>query len=497
VAPSDKNRFYDSPVAASSDSRDLNFTANVSYRLDDLTFGSTSAYQHEVIANLQDLFVNSSYFSNNFRDAFDAFIGPVPGSPGTWSTFYNDQNRGIDVLQLSQEFKIASSTDKTLSYLAGVFISDQRVSLATARAFTPALTDYNVGSDTKTYDVYGRGTVKFTDETSLIVGLRYNSDHLSYGYSQPDSSVESANSNASSAVVGDISLEQRFNPHTMVYISYARGYAPKVFNTGIYSGGNAVSPTGPLPATGQEHIDNFDIGTKGRYWDQRLMVNADLFDTEYNDYQVQSAAAIVGLPAPVEELSSAGKARTRGFELDTALAASDTLRIDFSTAYIAAEFVHYTDAPCWGNGVIETLADGCHTDPALPGQLVQDVSGKTMPDAPRFKETLGIEQRASLPGTNLELAFGGTYDYRTRAQFQPDQNPQTLQGGFGLLDLRVGLRDKSGKYSITAFCNNVTNHFYAVDKEDFWSSPWNANAVVMQPARDAVRYFGVRLSAGF
>jgi iron complex outermembrane receptor protein len=95
------------------------------------------------------------------------------------------------------------------------------------------------------------------------------------------------------------------------------------------------------------------------------------------------------------------------------------------------------------------------------------------------------------------MTIGGTYAYRTRAQFQPDQNPETIQGSFGLLNLSVGLREKTGKYSITAFCNNVTNHFYAADIEDFWNGPWNSNAVVMQPARDAVRYFGVRLNAGF
>jgi iron complex outermembrane receptor protein len=281
----------------------------------------------------------------------------------------------------------------------------------------------------------------------------------------------------------------------MAYLSYARGYAPKVFNTGVYSGGNATAPGTPLSATGQEHINHYELGWKGRYWDQRLTLNADLFHTVYSNYQIQIAESIPGIPAPILDLQPAGKARTQGGELDMAVAATETVRVDFSAAYIDAQFVNYTDAPCWGNGVVQTAAEGCHADPSVPGQLVQDVSGKTMPDSPRFKETLGIEKRLSLSG-ELEMSFGGTYSYRTRAQFQPDQNPQTIQGSFGLLNLSVGLRQKDGKYSITAFCNNVTNHFYAADIEDFWSGPWNANAVVMQPARDAVRYFGLRLTAG-
>ncbi len=497
VTPSTRNKFYNSPVLDSgSDIKDLNFSANVDYRLGDLTLGSTTAYQHETIANLQDLFVNSSYFSNNFRNAFAAIIGPIPGSPGSWADFNNTQYQAIDVKQTSQEFKLVSPSDRYFNYLVGVFFSDQKVDLGTGRTFTPAQTSYDVSTDTKTYDVYGRGTLKFTDTTSLVVGLRYNSDHLSYGYSQIGGPVASANNDSSSAVVGDISLQQKLGA-TMAYVTYARGYAPKVFNTGVYSGGNAVAPPGALDATGQEHIDHFEIGTKGRYWDQRLMVNASAFYTVYSNYQVQTSASVPGDPAPILELTPAGKAKTQGVELDTALAATDTLRVDFSAAYIDAQFVNYKNATCWGNGVIQTLAEGCHPDPTVPGQLVQDVSGKTMPDSPRFKETLGVEQRLPLAGTNLEMTVGGTYSYRTRSQFQPDQNPETIQGSFGLLNLSVGLREKTGKYSVTAFCNNVTNHFYAADIEDFWNGPWNSNAVVMQPARDAVRYFGVRLNAGF
>jgi hypothetical protein len=33
--------------------------------------------------------------------------------------------------------------------------------------------------------------------------------------------------------------------------------------------------------------------------------------------------------------------------------------------------------------------------------------------------------------------------------------------------------------------------------EDFWNAPWASNAVVVQPARDTKRYFGVRLEARF
>jgi len=163
-----------------------------------------------------------------------------------------------------------------------------------------------------------------------------------------------------------------------------------------------------------------------------------------------------------------------------------------SAAYIDAKFVDYRGAPCYG---LQTAAQGCVT-PAN-GSPSQDVSGDTMPNSPKFKATLGVEQRIPLGSHRYELVFGGTYSYRTSAQMLPDQNPFAIQSGFGLLNLSAALQSSDGKYSARFFVNNVTNRHYFTDVEDFWSGPWNGNAVIGQPARDSVRYAGLKLTASF
>jgi iron complex outermembrane recepter protein len=499
ITPSMTNNTVNSVVTQSANVSDQIYSINVDYRVGGLTFSSTSAFLHEHQFNYQDLFVNSSFYSNNFRTEFSSLFlpgPPPPGSPGTWATFYNEQFQDILVNQTSQEFKVVSSLDQPVSFVAGLFYSDQTVGMSTGRTFTPAETDYYVDSDTKTYDVYGRATWKFLETTSLVVGLRYNKDELGYSYQQlgGNGNIYTSNSDNSNIVVGDISLQQKFTPNWMGYATYARGYAPKVFNTGIYSGGNAVAPTVPVPATGQEHVDHYEIGSKGEYFDHRLQVNAAAFYTLYKDYQVQNTESIPGNVAPIEGLTTAGKARTEGLEVDSVFAATQLLRISLDLAIINAEFVDYAQAPCWGNGVTQTPALGCNPVPGT-NSTSQNVSGDTMPDAPRFKGTLFAEQRLPLGGSRLEGVLGGNYAYRSKTQFQPDQNPETIQGSFGILNLSVGLRDKSGKWSVTAFSNNVTNHHYYVDMEDFWSGPWNSNTVVAEPARDFNRYFGIRLEA--
>jgi iron complex outermembrane recepter protein len=120
-----------------------------------------------------------------------------------------------------------------------------------------------------------------------------------------------------------------------------------------------------------------------------------------------------------------------------------------------------------------------------------------MPNSPKFKFTLAAEQRLPLANHPYEFVFGASYTYRTSAQMLPDQNPFAVQSGFGLLNLSARFSSTDGRYSATAFINNVTNHVYYTDLEDFWSGPWNGNAIVGQPARDAVRFAGLRLSASF
>jgi iron complex outermembrane receptor protein len=499
VAPSMDNKTANSVVTESANISDQIYSLNIDYRIGGLTLSSTTAYLHEHQFNYQDLFVNSSFYSNNFRDTFAAIIGPF--GPGSWADFYNEQSQDIIVNQTSQEFRIASSPDEPFNYVAGLFYSDQTVGMTAVRTLTPAATNYFVDTDTKTYDIYGRSTWRFLPSTSLVTGLRFNYDMLSYTYDQLGSgTVHTANTDNSDVLVGDISLQHKFAPNWMGYVTYARGYSPRVFNTGIYSGGDAAAPTAPLPVTGQEHIDHLEIGSKGTYLDNRLQLNAAAFYTVYKDYQVQTSESIPGQVAPILGLTPAGKARTQGLEIDSAFAATSSLRLGLNLAYIDAKFIDYKGAPCWGNGVTQTPELGCHPvigpDGQPTGGTSQDVSGATMPNSPKFRGTFSAEQRVPF-GSKLEGVFAGNYAYRSANQFQPDQNPQSIQGAFGILNLSVGLRDKSGKYSITAFCNNVTDHHYYVDLEDFWSGPWGSNTVVGQPARDFDRYFGVRLQAGF
>ena len=94
---------------------------------------------------------------------------------------------------------------------------------------------------TATYDLYARSTLKVTPSTSLITGLRFNHDVISYRIDQlaPPPAYHSAGSAANNTLVGDIALKQQLTGDVMSYVSYSRGYSPAAYNTSANLTSNA------------------------------------------------------------------------------------------------------------------------------------------------------------------------------------------------------------------------------------------------------------------
>jgi iron complex outermembrane recepter protein len=490
ISVNNNNLSYNSPVTnAGASHRDKDYSVIVEDRLPGgYTLTSTTAYQHEDQHQVQDLFTVAEFF-------FNVLTG------GHAPPFDNTQSQLNTVTQTSEEIKLVSPVDQPVSFLAGGFFSNTKVNELHTRALAPALLDDNVESQTKTYDLYGRATWQFLPTTSLIAGLRFNHDVISYRYDEIVDAVTPADvegpffssaSSSSNTVVGDVSLKQKFTDNVMGYVTYSRGYSPSAYDTSA-----ALFSNAPLQPVAKETINSYEIGTKGTYLERKLNLNADLFDTVYKNYQIQTFASVPGAINPPLQLSSAGKAETKGVEISADWLATPMTRLGLSAAYIDAKFVTFRGAECCGTGVgLQTVGCGVEIINGV-SQLVQDVSGDTMPNSPRFKATASLEQRIPLPAIPYELVFGATYAYRTRAEMLPDQNPFAIQGSFGLLNLSGTFQPTDARWTVRAFVNNLTNHHYYTDVEDFWTGPWNGNAVIGQPARDAVRYAGLNFTFNF
>jgi iron complex outermembrane recepter protein len=265
ITPSLGNQFFNSPVTtAAFSANDAMGSLNIDYHLGDYILSSTTAYQTDRQATINDLFVVSQYFFNVLTH----------GS----ATFSNTQNLWRHDSQTSEELKLASPVDRAISYIVGAFYSDAPVTSTQIRNFVGSPINYTVSAESVTYDLYGRSTWKITSADSLITGLRYNYDRVSYSMDQIKNGTEGAFSSSGdsdlSTVVGDVTLQHHLPGNSMIYATYSRGYAPQAYNTTA-----TLTSNTPLSPVAKENINNFEIGTKNAFFDRRLIVNADVFDT--------------------------------------------------------------------------------------------------------------------------------------------------------------------------------------------------------------------------
>ncbi|MFT4255737.1 MAG: TonB-dependent receptor [Pseudoxanthomonas sp.] len=487
VTPAWGNTDYNSLVPMRAQTKGSDLSLNLDWRLGDYTLSSTTAYQRERQYNVQDVAAVLNWW-NQARDNACAIVTAFC----SFADWDDSQHVIVKPTTKSQEFKIVSPLDGRVNYVAGLFYSETDVWSSFYRGMpigNPQ--NYTVNSNTKTLDAYGRITWKLADTFDLLTGLRFNHDTVSYWKDDVAYGGYSENEITENTWVGDVSLRKRFTPDAMAYLTYARGYKPAAFNTAekIYDGDD------PVEATDRETVDHFELGLKLALLDHALTLNTALFQTTYHDYQVQIWEPVGGAVS-ILKLDNAGAARTRGLEADLSWAATDALRLNASAAWIDAKFLDYGHASCW-NG--QTEAEGCYTDDVYTDGY-QDLSGKSLPDAPKVKANLGADYTwFGDGGKRPDLTLSGQYAWRSGAYMQASHNPLVYQDGFGIFNLSLTGSWNNDKFRASLFVNNVFDKFYVVNLTENFSGIYSgtAQAITGQPARDASRYAGLRLNWNF
>ncbi|WP_395407394.1 TonB-dependent receptor domain-containing protein [Pseudoduganella sp. UC29_106] len=237
-------------------------------------------------------------------------------------------------------------------------------------------------------------------------------------------------------------------------------------------------------------MTGYELGLKGVFLNRRLTLNAALFNTVYKDFQVQTFDPIS--PASTFALSNAGKASTRGLELDGRAVLPADFRLNASLAFVDAKFDDYAAATCY---TAQTVAQGCLR--AASGTSYQNLSGTRLPNAPRWKANLGLDKTIPFDSLPFDLTLSSNYTFQTKVNFDPNGNPIATQGAYGILNLSAKLVDRAGHYDVALFVNNALDRSYISGLIDQGSRWGNLAALTAWRSRDAQRYIGLRLNSYF
>lgn len=472
-------------------------------------------------ATLMSITSYDKYRANDFRDQDFVDVSTLLYYP-----LANGQPAGVDagytqygtfrVESSTQEFRyISPDDDSTFHYVGGLWYGRNAIDRHFVRGYkgialtTPS--QYFATTYNRNYAVFGQATWEFTPGWSVLGGLRLNREVSGYTFSvgQPppgdfvQTAYYSSLGNGDNAVTGKLSLQRQFNESLMGYVMYSTGYKGLAYD--ITSGLSAKTATEqPVKA---ETARALEVGVKDNFLDGRATINAAAFYERFSDYQQNSGSYLPGTTTYVTRLNSVPWVATRGVEVDLSMQVTDNLVLNSGIAYTRAKIGSFRNGPCYN--VPGSPNSGYNADciPKSPiyGGAVQDLSGKTMPNAPKVKLNLGGQYDIPLAAHSFDAFLNGNFRYQTHVLTNLNQDPSLGVPAYGILNLGGGIKDKAGRYKLSFFVNNVFDKHYAstgLTGYGSWSSrapnpAVNVTTTTWTPARDAFRYYGLRLDVNF
>jgi iron complex outermembrane receptor protein len=242
-----------------------------------------------------------------------------------------------------------------------------------------------------------------------------------------------------------LSAAYQWTPGLMTYASYSHGEKSGGFNLNGVSSGPTLGSSSL--AVNPEISNDFELGTKTAWFDNKLIANLNLFLTQVNGYQAASAKIPTGTSSPTWVLVNAGGVRTQGVELDVQARPIQRMKLRFAGSYNDAYYTSFQNGIC---GAEMTPTNG-----------TCDLTGQPVNGAPRWIANTGGEYSRPL-FDNLEQYVSGNYAWRSWTYGDVSNSQYSVIPSYGLLDLALGLRSPNGKqrWDASIWVKNATNNHY-------------------------------------
>ncbi len=351
---------------------------------------------------------------------------------------------------------------------------------------------------------YGQVNLHFTDKATLTLGLRHtweDRDNLGYdGFVGGEDLNNLAGATASqiadakairSAAIGNVWSADRqgfqetaqnwlvnpsykINKDLMVYFSTAGGQK---------SGAAQFANTGAIENVDPENVMDYELGVKSTWFDRKLAVNVNLYNTDVEGFQSQlvipDSATATGTRTTLGNIKGI---QLRGVELETNWQATQGLNLFLNGSFNHAVYSDFKNAPC----PVEVNAGG----------QACDQTGLQIPNAPMFTANYGIDYRVPF-GLGKWNDYGLEWhaflvdSYKSRANFNSNLSSSGVQAAYHVTDGGIGIGTKNGKYSLNLVGRNIFDTIYLTNASQY--SPTSAASGTYGDGR----YYGAHFRANF
>ena len=319
--------------------------------------------------------------------------------------------------------------------------------------------------DTESRAVFFEGDYAVTDRLTLTVGGRYTKDEKK---TRQEGNVETISGEFTSNPEEEWSeftprmgARYAFNDDVMAFFTYSKGYRSGGFN------GRVNSVIEAREAFDPETVDNYELGIKSEWLDNRLRVNANIFFMEYEDKQEELQLPDSSGTGQKTVVTNASSATIQGIEFDVQAYVSDRLSLRANLGYLDTEYDNFQYT-------------------ALDGTVV-DLSSLEFRRAPDVTGTLDATYEWDMAGGTAWVR--GSYHYIGGHFTNVTNSPELENDGQSLVDASVNYAMSNG-LTLSLFGRNLTD-------EDGYSHGYDVAGLWSYAAVRAPRTYGVELVYNF
>ncbi|QNA86757.1 TonB-dependent receptor [Sphingomonas sp. So64.6b] len=287
-------------------------------------------------------------------------------------------------------------------------------------------------------------------------------------------------------------VEFDIGPRSLLYASVSTG-----FKSGALFSAEGMNYSRP------ETLRAYTIGSKNRFFDNKLQFNVEAFYWDYKDQQITHLGAVQvattpGGPifGPVFATENAGAATIYGAEAELQFQPTQndlfTANVQYLHArYDSLQYQYYSTsgaAPVVGCATALTTQVG-----ASPAARIYNVncSGRPVVNAPTWSINAGYQHIFSL-GDSGRLIAGADTRIESSRYLSIDYLALGQQGSYMMSNARLSYETANGRYSLTGFINNIENRLVFSNS---LQSPAKAGTIYNQLRPP--RTYGVRASVKF
>jgi iron complex outermembrane receptor protein len=368
--------------------------------------------------------------------------------------------------QFTEEVRLNGTSFDRLDWTVGGYYYDQLAYFGGLKMLNPGTVAVSptgavssgetlfTGSDpipSKSKSGFVHTVYRWTDQLSLIAGVRYTKENKDYTFSRLDPYDQTQPSyNAVGALNGTTGhydgnhtdyragVEYQWTDSLMTYAQWS---------TGFRGGGVNPRPFIPAEATnfGTESVHASEIGVKSDFLDHHVRMNASAFYNQYENILFVNTAAFVqnGVNFPNSTPVNVGAAHIKGAELEVEARPFGGLQIDASASYLNFKFT------------------SINTSAAIQ---IPGVSLNTKePYAPDRQFNVGMQYVLPI-GTHGSLTPRIDANYQSQFYTDIQNSALGLVGGRTLANARITWKSMSQDWETAVAVTNLTDHFYYINK---------------------------------